>query len=197
MNFTVSAVRGDASTLCVSLGRYTLEVPVTIPPPAPNGAYDFEVDTQGWVAGAKVDSIARVTSFDNGPRTPHGGVGALEATSEPAPATTPRVISATPEEPVDLSEATSVYVWADSYGGAPGATGYVATFTLTAADGTTVTHKNTEFSPDKWNELSIDVSDWDSRSAVVSFEVSFAAIGTDYPNWVPKFQIDDVGYLTD
>ncbi|WP_022884760.1 DUF5722 domain-containing protein [Glaciibacter superstes] len=196
VDFTVSAVRGDASTLCVSLGRDTVKATVTIPPPAPNGAYDFEVDTQGWEAGAEVDSIARVTSFANGPGTPHGGVGALEATSSPTPATTPRVISATPAKPVDLSEAKSVYVWADSYGGAPGATGYVATFTLTAADGTTVTQKNTEFSPDKWNELSIDVSDWDSRSAVISFEVSFAAIGTDYPNWVPKFQIDDVGYFT-
>lgn len=197
LEFTVSAVRGDASTLCVGLERDTVEVTVTIPPPAPNGEYDFEVDTQGWEAGAYVDSVARVTSFANGPRVPHGGVGALEATSVPAPATTPRVISATPEKPVDLSEATSVHVWVDSYGGAPGATGYVATFTLTAADGTSVTQRNTAFSPDKWNELSIDVSDWDSRSAVVSFEVSFAATGTTYPNWVPKFQIDDVGYLTD
>ncbi|GGD62026.1 DUF5722 domain-containing protein [Microbacterium murale] len=197
LEFTVSAVRGDASTLCVSLGRHTVEVEVTTPPPAPNGRYDFEIDTQGWEAGANVDSIARVTSFANGPRTPHGGVGALEATSRPAPATSPRVISATPEKAVDLSAATSVHVWADSYGGAPGATGYVATFTLTAADGTTVTTLNTEFSPDKWNELSIDVSGWDSRNAVVSFEVSFAAIGTTYPNWVPKFQIDDVGYLTE
>jgi hypothetical protein len=196
VNFTVSAVRGDASTLCVSLGPDTITVRVTVPPPAPNGAYDFEADTQGWVAGAEVDSIARVTSFANGPGKPHGGAGALEATSSPAPATTPRVISATPAKPVDLSKAKSVYVWADSYGGAPGATGYVATFTLTAADGTTVTQKNTEFSPDKWNELSIDVSGWASRSAVTSFEVSFAAIGTDYPNWVPKFQIDDVGYFT-
>jgi hypothetical protein len=194
--FQVSAVRADPSTVCVQLGSHTVKVAVTIPPPAENLVYDFETDTQGWVAGAGVGSVARVTGFANGPGAPRGGVGALEATAPPAPATAHRTMSVTPSSPLDLSAAKSVYVWMDSYGGAPGATGYVATFTLTAADGTTMTKENIEFAPDKWNQLSIDVSGWASRAAVTSIQVSFAATGTDYPNWTTRFQIDDLGYLT-
>lgn len=196
VTFQVAAVRGDSSTVCVRLGEHTFQVAVTVPPPPQNLSYDFETDTQGWVAGPGVASVARVTSFANGPGAPHGGVGALEATAPPAPATADRTISVTPDAPFDLSTAKSVYVWMDSYGGAPGATGYVATFTLTAADGTTMTVKDTEFKPDTWNQLSIDVSGWASRSAVTSMQVTFAATGTDYPNWTAKYQIDDLGYLT-
>ncbi|MFG1912125.1 DUF5722 domain-containing protein [Kribbella sp. NPDC048928] len=196
VTFQVAAVRGDPSTVCVELGDHTFKVPVTIPPPAENLVYDFETDTQGWVAGSGVDSVARVTSFANGPGAPRGGFGALEATAAPAPATADRTMSVTPTSPLDLSPARSVYVWMDSYGGAPGATGYVATFTLTAADGTTMTEKDTAFTPDTWNKLSIDVSGWASRTAVTSIQVTFAATGTDYPNWTTRFQVDDLGYLT-
>ncbi|MDX6235551.1 MAG: hypothetical protein QOG10_366 [Kribbellaceae bacterium] len=196
VTFRVSAVRGDGSTVCVQLGSHTVKVAVTIPPPAENLVYDFETDTQGWVAGAGVKSVARVTSFANGPGAPRGGAGALEATASAAPATAARTISVTPNSPLDLSTAKSVYVWMDSYGGAPGATGYVATFTLTAADGTMMTEENTGFAPDTWNKLSIDVSGWASRNAVTSIQVSFAATGTDYPNWTARFQIDDLGYFT-
>jgi hypothetical protein len=195
VTFQVSAVRGAPSTVCVQLGNHTVKVAVTIPPPAENLVYDFETDTQGWVAGAGVDSVARVTSFANGPGAPRGGTGALEATAPPAPATADRTMVVTPNSPLDLSTAKSVYVWMDSYGGAPGATGYVATFTLTAADGTTMTVKNTEFTPDTWNRLSIDVSGWAARAAVTSIQVTFAATGTDYPNWTARFQVDDLGYL--
>ncbi|HET6743770.1 MAG TPA: hypothetical protein VFH76_32755, partial [Kribbella sp.] len=196
VTFQVAAVRGDSSTVCVELRDHIFKVAVTIPPPAENLVYDFETGTQGWVAGAGVDSVARVTSFANGPGAPRGGVGALEATAPPAPATAARTMSVTPDSPLDLSSAKSVYVWMDSYGGAPGATGYVATFTLTAADGTTTTVKDTAFTPDTWNKLSIDVSGWASRSAVTSIQVTFAATGTDYPNWTTRFQVDDLGYLT-
>lgn len=196
LTFQVAAVRGDPSTVCVELGGHTFTVPVTVPPPAENLVYDFETDTQGWVPGAGVDSVARVTSFANGPGVPRGGAGALEATAPPAPATADRTMSVTPSSPLDLSTAKSVYVWMDSYGGAPGATGYLATFTLTAADGTTRTVTDTEFTPDRWNKLSIDVSGWASRSAVTSIQVTFAATGTDYPNWTTRFQVDDLGYLT-
>jgi len=47
-----------------------------------------------------------------------------------------------------------------------------------------------------WNKLSIDVSAWNGRRSVVSLSVSFAAVGSTYPTWDPRFQIDDVGYLT-
>ncbi|MDR2997350.1 MAG: DUF5722 domain-containing protein [Microbacterium sp.] len=196
VTFTVSGVRGEAATLCVSLGGETLKVPAVVPAPVEHAVYDFESDAQGWSAGDGVESVARVGSIANGPGAPRGGSGALEATSKPAPATSRRIISVAPEKPLDLSDAQSIYVWANSYGGAPGATGYVATFTLTGADGTTVVHEDTVFSPDKWNLLSVDVGDWSSKNAVTSIAVSFAALGSNAPEWSPRFQIDDVGYFT-
>ncbi len=196
VTFQVAAVRGSPTTACVQLRGQTVKVPVTVPPPPEHVVYDFETDVQGWKAGAGVNSVARVTGFANGPGAPRGGSGALEATAAVAPATATRTVGVTPSTPLDLSKATTVFVWMDSYGGAPGATGYVATFTLTAADGTTKTTTDTGFSPDSWNKLSIDVSQWASRASVTSVHVSFAAVGTDYPNWSTKFQVDDLGYFT-
>lgn len=132
----------------------------------------------------------------NGPKIPKEGTGMLQALTPPALATTVHEISVTPATPLDLSKAKSVHVWADSFGGAPGATGYTATFTLTGTDGTTKTLTDTGFSHDAWNDLSIDVSSWAGRDSVNSMSVTFAAVGSTYPTWNPNFQIDGVGYFT-
>lgn len=195
-NLTVQSVSGTGTTLCVVVNGTTVSVPVVVPPPTPNTLFGFESGTSGWVAGAGVDSVAQVTTFLNGPASAHSGTGVLEATTPPAPASTPRTISVTPATPIDLSKATSVYAWGDSYGGVPGATGYSATFTLTGTDGTTRSVTKSDFAPNKWNDLSIDVSSWAGRSSVASMSVEFNAVGSSYPTWNPRFQIDDVGYFT-
>ncbi len=192
----VAAVSGEARTLCVEVDGAVFQVRVYVPPPVENLVFDFEADTEGWVPGAEVVSVARVTSILNGPGAPRGGVAALEATSTPTLATNERAISVTPGTPLDLSSAKTAFVWVNAWGGVPGATGYVATFTLTAADGTQVEQRLETFRPDSWNALTIDVSSWGGRSAVTAIKVSFAALGSDYPNWDPRFQIDDLGYFT-
>lgn len=196
VTFTVSAAEENAGTVCVSINGTTFSVPVVIPPPVDHLVYDFESDAEGWVAGDATESVARVTSMANAPGTPKSGSGMLQADATASVATTPHVIAVTPTTPLDLSDAASVHLWGDSYGGAPGATGYVMTFTLTGQDGTSATVTDTDFAPDSWNELVVDVSDWPGRSAVVSMSVSFAAVGSEYPTWNPSFQIDGVGYYT-
>ena len=196
VKFTVRAASDDADTACVRINGTTFSVPVVVPPPVDHLVYDFESDAGGWVAGDATQSVARVTSMANGPGAPKSGSGMLQANATASPATTPHVISVTPQTPLDLSDAATVHLWGDSYGGAPGATGYVMTFTLTGQDGTTATMSETDFAPDSWNQLVIDVSDWSGRSAVVSMSVSFAAVDSTYPTWNPSFQIDGVGYYT-
>jgi hypothetical protein len=83
----------------------------------------------------------------------------------------------------------------DSYGGAPGATGYVGTIILSGADGTQVKGRY-NITPNSWNQLSLDMSGWSGRNAVKTVTVTFAALGSDYPTWDPKFQIENVGYFS-
>ncbi|MBC7591277.1 MAG: hypothetical protein H7226_09595 [Salinibacterium sp.] len=192
---TVAAADGSANTLCITIGKHDYTVAVSVPPPTLNPVFDFEIGSQGWTAGSGVASVQRVTSFANGPGAPHGGLGALEATSKPILATDTRVISVTPTSPIDLSKAVNVQLSMNSYGGAPGATGYLTTVTLASADGTEV-KKEFSTTPDTWNQLSIDVGSWAGRSAVSGITVTFAAVGSIYPTWGPRFQIDDLGYFT-
>lgn len=196
LQLTVKAVQGAGNTLCVAIGHGLLKVPVVVPPPTEHPIFEFETGTDGWVAAAGVDSIAQVTSFANGPGAPQSGTGAVEATTPAALATTPRTITNTLTTGLDLSKAATVYVWVDSYGGVPGATGYTATFTLTSTDGSSVHVTTNDFKPDSWNKLAVDVRSWTGRSSISSTSVSFAALGSTYPTWNPRFQIDNVGYFT-
>ena len=101
-------------------------------------------------------------------------------------------VSVAPATPLDLSAAKDMVLHMDSYGGAPGATGYEAVITLTGADGQQLT-KAFPFSPDSWNSLSLDVSGWASRSRVARIEAGFRALGTT-ASWQPRFQLDDVSW---
>ncbi|GAA2755241.1 hypothetical protein [Actinopolymorpha rutila] len=119
--------------------------------------------------------------------------GALEATGAAAPASATRTVAVDPAGPLDLSGAKSVVAWVDSYGGAPGATGYEATLTLVSGTERRSTTVST-FTPDRWNGLQVDVGDWAPRNKVTRIEVSFRAIGSDTP-WSARFQVDDVAYV--
>ena len=152
--------------------------------------YDFESGTQGWVAGPNVISVATVGSIANGPGRPEQGNAALEATAAAAAANTPRTVSVTPATPLDLSGATTLAVAIDSYGGAPGATGYSGTILVTGTDGTTA-QITAPINPDSWTTLTVDLSGFAGRSSVASISASMNAVGSSQA-WQPRFQIDDV-----
>jgi hypothetical protein len=184
-----------------ALGTY----PITLTVRAPDGTtakatvtvdvfhtttvYDFESGSQGWQAGADVDNVAAVTGFANGPGTPHGGSKSLEATGANVDASQWRTISVTPDVPLDLSNATHLALWIDSWGGLPGAAAYQAQVVLhSGAAGKTLLSPITN---DAWNRLDLDVSDWAQRNTITSIDVSFRAVGSTAP-WGGRFQIDDV-----
>ena len=183
----------DHPAICARYHGATLPVTFAVPPPVATPVYDFEDGAAGWVPGDNVTALTPVERFANGPQTPHGGGWALEATTAVGPASAPKTILVEPETPLDLSEASAVRAWVDSYGGAPGATGYEATLTLVSGE-QRLTSTTTDFQPDRWNALTLDVADWPHRSELTGIEVSFRAVGTD-TSWGARFQLDDVEYL--
>jgi alpha-L-rhamnosidase len=153
--------------------------------------YDFESGTQGWQAGANVSGVAAVSSFANGPRTPHAGAKALEARGASVDASQWRTISVTPSQPLDLDAATHVALWLDSYGGLPGGTGFRAQVVLHS--GVTQRSVTVPVTADSWNRIDVDVADWAGRTAISSIDVSFSGVGSTVA-WGGNFDIDDVGW---
>ena len=151
---------------------------------------DFDGGLDGWQAGRNVSSVASVGSFANGPGRPYAGSGALEATGDAVPGEDERQVFLAPEHPLDLGQARAFLVRLDSYGGAPGASGYQAVVRLTGAGGD-VLEKTFTVSSDAWNTLELDVSSWPGRSAVSRVEVGFRAPGGTVA-WSSRFQVDQV-----
>ena len=147
--------------------------------------------TDGWKAGANVASVSAVTGFANGPGTPYGSKYALDAASAAVPASAPKTVQVSPAQPVDMSDAQTFFAYVDGYGGAPGATGYQATVTLTSGSQTLT--KTVPVSNDTWNRVEVDVSSWAGRSDVTGISVSFAAVGST-TTWSMHFQVDNVGW---
>ncbi len=183
----------DHPVICAAYDGLVVPVEFDVPPATPTTVFTFDDGVQGWTAGENVTSVASVGSFANGPGSPHGGAGALEATGTAAPASASRTVTVDPATPLDLSGAKTVVAWVNSYGGAPGATGYEATLTVVSGSERRTTTLST-FTPDRWNELRVDVGDWAARNRVTRIEVGFRAIGSDTP-WTARFQVDDVSYL--
>jgi hypothetical protein len=154
---------------------------------------DFDDGVDGWQAGQNVQSVASVGSFANGPGRPYAGSGALEATARAVPGQDERQVFLAPAEPLDLGQAQSFLVHLDSYGGAPGASGYQAVVRLTGTGGD-VLEKTFAVSADAWNTLELDVSSWAGRDAVSRVEVGFSAPGGTV-DWSPRFQVDQVEWV--
>lgn len=179
---------------CVDYLGLTIPVNVEVPPVL---LYDFEAGTQGWVAQSNISSISSVASFPNGPQTPHGGSRALDVVMTDVGAGQPRTISARPKTPIVLTGASQIYAWVNAYGGAPGATGYEAK--MVVFSGThSISVTKTDFTPDSWNKLAIDLSSWAYRSNVTGIDISYRALGTS-ATWAggPHLQLDDVGIVGD
>jgi Bacterial alpha-L-rhamnosidase 6 hairpin glycosidase domain/Bacterial alpha-L-rhamnosidase C-terminal domain len=153
--------------------------------------YGFEDGTtQGWTAGTNTSSVSAVSSFANGPGAPYDGNYALGAACSSVSADSWHTIQASPAGALNLSAAKTFSLQEDSYGGAPGATSYQTTVTLTAGDGQTLSTTQTTKN-DTWNEVDLDVSSWPDRTAVTGIAVSFRAVGSTYL-WGCQYQIDDV-----
>jgi len=156
-----------------------------------NILYGFEDGTaQGWTAGSNTASASAVTSFANGPGAPYDGKYALGAACSTVPADSWHTIQVTPSGTLNLMNAHTFSLQEDSYGGAPGATGYQTMVTLTAGNGQTLSTTQTT-SNDAWNEVDLDVASWPDRNDVRGIAVAFRAAGSTYP-WGCQFQIDDV-----
>lgn len=183
----------ERPALCVRFHGVDMRVPVDVPPPTPTTLFGFDGDLEGWQAAENVSAVTAVTSFANGPGRPHGGTHALDAEFAGV-ASEPKTVTVTPPQPLDLSMATHVIAWVDSYGGAPGATGYQVTLRLWS-DEETIAHTVDDFSPDRWNQVSVDVRDWAGRERVTRIDVTFRTTGTT-ASWGGHFQVDDVGYLS-
>ena len=97
----------DHPAICAHYQAGKLRLVFPLPPPTPTTVYDFENGLAGWSAGANVTSVTTVDSFANGPRTPHGGGWALEATATDVAASDAKTVSVEPDSPLDLSGASS------------------------------------------------------------------------------------------
>ena len=187
--------------VCATYRRDALRLVADVPDPTGERAlpaaiaplFNFEDGIAGWTAGENVTGVASATGMANAPGRPRLGEHALDATSAAVPASAWRSVRAVPAQPLDLSGARSVFAFVDSYGGAPGASGYEARITLRASDGTSRS-ATARIAADAWNRVTVGVGDWSSRGAVTELEVGFRAIGRDTP-WAPHFQVDFAGSL--
>ncbi|HEX8008744.1 MAG TPA: alpha-L-rhamnosidase C-terminal domain-containing protein [Trebonia sp.] len=179
-------------TFTYSGGGVTAKATATLHVSTTTTLYSFnDGSTDGWQAGANVASVSAVTSFANGPGAPYNSRYALDAASTAVPASTSKTVQVSPAQPINMSGAQTFFAYVDGYGGAPGATGYQATVTLTSGSQTLT--KTVPVSNDAWNPVDVDVSSWSGRSDVTGISVSFAAVGSTTP-WTMHFQVDDVGW---
>lgn len=169
--------------------------PTPTPPPSDVLLYSFEDGTaDGWQAGANVASVGVATSLLNGPGHPYDGNYALQAVPIVGKGVSAqRTVSVAPASPLNLSAAQSFFVAVDGFGGAPGATGYRATITLSG--GNQEVTGSASIQPDAWTKLVIPISTWAYRDQITSISVSYAGVGSSAV-WEPAFQVDDVGYTT-
>ncbi|WP_429375520.1 hypothetical protein [Paenibacillus sp. DS2015] len=151
--------------------------------------YSFEDGVQGWTAGGNVASVSAVQSFANGPTMPNEGNYALAAVSQPAAADAWKTLAVTTAAPVDLTASPVFYYHINSYGGVPNAT-YETKVLLKS--GTEVFTHTAAMSPDQWNRIAVDTSEWAHHSSIDGIEISFRVVGNAMA-WAPQFQIDNIG----
>ncbi|WP_169087977.1 DUF5722 domain-containing protein [Paenibacillus sp. PL91] len=168
--------------------QFTLQDKVPVEEPT-GSLYSFEDGVQGWSAGENVAGVAAVRSFANGPTVPIDGMFALAANSQAAPADAWKTLTATPSTPFDLTDTPVFYYHINSYGGVPNAS-YETRVVLKS--GTEAFTYTAAMSPDQWNKISVDTSEWAHHHSITGIELSFRAIGNAMA-WAPQFQIDNIG----
>lgn len=155
------------------------------------GIYTFaNGSTQGWTPGTGVASVAAVQHFANGPGSCSPGAWCLQASSQPVPADAPKVVGVTPTTPLNLSGVSRLDVYLNSYGGAPGRTGYQATVTLSSGTHALVT--TVPVGANTWNEIKVNPSSWPYNAHVTGMSVEFNALNSTLQAWGMDFQIGGV-----
>lgn len=152
--------------------------------------YNFEGDVQGWSPGENVSSVGVAQGFPNAPGTPRLGQYVLAPQADTVAATEYRAVYVEPSTPLDLTGATAFFYHINAYGGLPNAS-YESRITLYSGEETLT--ETVSIDPDAWNEVRLDVSNWEGRSRVTRIELAFRALGFD-EDWNGQFQLDFVGY---
>ncbi|MFD0717183.1 glycosyl hydrolase family 65 protein [Paenibacillus sp. GCM10027626] len=93
-----------------------------------------------------------------------------------------------PEE-LDMTAYPILSLQFNGWGGAPGTNAYTTRLAVLTADNQRY-EKNYNITPDSWNALSMNISDWEFSSRVKRIEVSYKADSS--AAWNAAFQIDDV-----
>lgn len=154
---------------------------------------NFNVDQEGWLPADYTDQAARVTASANSPGTPYEGSGMLQAAFT-APlyahgAAGWKGLTKTFSTPLNLSSTPYFHFAVNSFGGAAGASKYEVKVRLYS--GSQIVEGLSEISPDSWNRLGMDISQWPGRHAIDKVKVWFRA--NSGAAWDGAFQIDQVG----
>ncbi len=154
---------------------------------------NFNVDHGGWLPADYTDQAARVTASANSPGTPYEGSGMLQsAFSTPLYAHGAagwKGLTKMFDTPLNLSSTPYLYFAANSFGGAPGASKYEVK--VRVYSGAQTVEGISEITPDSWNRLGMDLSQWSGRSSIDRIKVWFRA--DSGAAWDGAFQIDGIG----
>ncbi|NLP83232.1 hypothetical protein HF576_05185 [Microbacterium sp. CFH 90308] len=158
-----------------------------------NILFDFDDGTtQGWQAGDGVTEMRAVTTTANGPGSPYAGSHALEFFGRGMTGPDPRTISVVLDEPIDLTNATELYAFVNSYGAWPHTPdSYQATITLHS--GSESISQTTDYDANTWNRAAVDVSGWEYRNAITAIDVTYV-VNVDAQGYSLGFDLDSVGF---
>jgi len=150
----------------------------------------FETGSEGWKAGANVGN-----SFSNFSQTGASVPAAyeqyklLQNESAAVNGDLWHTVYRQFERPVDFSEYEKLSFAINHWGGAPGATSYMANVKLTSQSGQTITKEVA--TAGAWQQVELDFRSWPYRNEVKRIDIGFRAVGGNQP-WAGKFFIDQV-----
>ncbi len=153
--------------------------------------YNFEGTVDGWSPGEHVTKINSTENIANAPQKAYLGSAVMEATTDSVTATNWRTVTVEPEHALDISAAKDFFYHINAYGGLPDGS-YETKVTLYSGDQSVT--KTNPIQSDNWNEIRMDIADWEYKQEVTKIEISFRGVGNDI-DWNPRFQLDFVGYL--
>lgn len=192
MRVRMAAKHGMAVLLCLAV-----LVPF-VPGPAPAAAAvlqtdigNFETGTDNWQWGANVTGLAHVTSSLNGPTTPYAGNRMGELSTAGVPGTSWRAIYKNFSPALNVSATPYFHGAFNTYGINASHTQFETRITFYSNSQTLVSTQS--IAGDRWNELSVDLSDWSYRNNITKIEVAYRSV-TYTANWIGKHQLDNVGF---
>ncbi|WP_053204953.1 DUF4082 domain-containing protein [Jiangella muralis] len=188
------APTGDARLTFTATGPDGLSSARTATVSVANLLFDFDDGTtQGWQGGPGVGGVRAVPAMANGPGVPYAGTHLLEFDGGPMVDADPRTISVEPEQPLDLSHASTFYAHVNSYGAWPlSPDSYEVTITLHSGEESI--SATSEYEANVWNTAAVDVSSWEHRDAVTRIDVTYVVnVAGEYRLF---FDLDSVGYDT-